>query len=148
MTAPDLQADRAAGSQPVRRLSASRAPPRSPARTPHGSPPPPTPEAWTWTRIQARQEDLTARLASDAQTEHGRQYAREYGQAARSLISDLRADADAAAGRTPEGKAPMAASLPAGTPHADPALAAKGWHSNGRVYVRSEPQQELDREAG
>lgn len=98
--------------------------------------------------IQARHDDLAARLASDAQTEHGRLYAREYGQAATSLISDLRADADAAAGRTPGGKAPMAASLPAGTPHADPHLAAKGWQSNGRVYVRSEPQQELDREAG
>ena len=98
--------------------------------------------------IQGRHDDLAARLASDAQTEHGRQYAREYGQAAASLISDLRADADAAAGRTPRGKAPMAASLPAGTPHADPVLAGRGWQSNGRVYVRSEPQQELDREAG
>ena len=148
MTAPDLQADRAAGSQPVppaqREPSAAALARQDAARL--------TAAAYSGgldlDSIQARQEDLTARLASDAQTEHGRQYAREYGQAARSLISDLRADADAAAGRTPEGKAPMAASLPAGTPHADPALAAKGWHSNGRVYVRSEPQQELDREAG
>jgi hypothetical protein len=41
--------------------------------------------------------------------------------------------------------APVAASLPDGTPHADPFLAARGWQARGGLYVRR-PQP--DPEAG
>jgi hypothetical protein len=36
----------------------------------------------------------------------------------------------------PAGRAPLAASLPDGTPHPDLFLARLGWHARGGVYVR------------
>jgi predicted GIY-YIG superfamily endonuclease len=39
--------------------------------------------------------------------------------------------------------APLAAALPDGTPHSDPALAARGWQAQGGVYVRP-PQAQLE----
>ena len=45
--------------------------------------------------------------------------------------------------------APVAATLPDGTPHADPFLAGRGWQAQGGIYVRqSQAQPQLEVEAG
>jgi hypothetical protein len=36
--------------------------------------------------------------------------------------------------------APVAATLPDGTPHADPFLAGRGWQAQGGIYVRRKPE--------
>lgn len=93
--------------------------------------------ALTWTR-SPRITTTSAPLLSEAQTEVGRAYAREYENTARALVADLRSDAEAAR-HEPE---------PAGTPHPDPRLAARGWQrcENGcGIYVRR--NAEADREA-
>jgi hypothetical protein len=43
--------------------------------------------------------------------------------------------------------APVAATLPDGTPHADPFLAGRGWQAQGGIYVR-QPETQLELEAG
>jgi hypothetical protein len=91
--------------------------------------------------IAAHHDNVNARLLNDAQTAVGRAYAREYDDTARALVADLRSDAEAARHEQPA----------AGTPHPSPELAAKGWQqceSGCGVWVRREPQQIADREAG
>ena len=39
--------------------------------------------------------------------------------------------------------APLAAELPDGTPHADPALAVRGWQAQGGIYTR-QPQAQME----
>lgn len=89
--------------------------------------------------LAAHHDDVSARLAADAQTKPGREYAREYALTAASLIADLRGDEAAARTGRP---AP-------GTPHPDPRLAARGWevHRTG-VYARRQAEPEPEREAG
>jgi len=41
-------------------------------------------------------------------------------------------------------RAPEAASLPDGTPHADPWLASRGWQAERGVYIRHQTQAEAD----
>lgn len=89
--------------------------------------------------ISAHHHDVSASLWSDAQTAPGRAYADAYSATSESLIADLIEDAGRA-----RGAAPMAARLRDGTPHADPRLAARGWQVQNGVYVRREPQQELE----
>ena len=100
--------------------------------------------------VRSAMEDRAVSMLNEARTPAQRAFAAAYDDASQSLLADLQGDADAAAG-----KAPMAASLEPGTPHADPVLAARGWHSNGLVYTRqAQPDryQEIsvvpDREAG
>ncbi len=87
--------------------------------------------------IAAHHEDVSAHLIADAQTPVGRAYAREYGDTSRSLIADLRADAEAASRPLPG----------PGEPHPD----RPGWQGcpdGCGVYVKARRQPELDREAG
>ena len=85
-------------------------------------------------QIAAHHDDVSASLAADAQTPLGRSCAREYADTARSLIADLRADANAARTEPP---AP-------GTPHPDARLAARGWQTDrSGIYVRVPPEQQL-----
>jgi hypothetical protein len=94
--------------------------------------------------IAAHHDDVAAGLLSDAQTSYGRAYVREYAEAARTLIADLRQDEAVAHGRSD-----AACALPQGTPHPDPVLAAKGWQVDAGVYQRTgQAQHQLDREAG
>ena len=107
----------------------------------------------TWQVSRALQADnrAYAQLCKDADTEAARrndgttQYQVLEEARARSRLTGEPVQVRQAATDTEPGAAPMAASLPPGTPHADPSLAAKGWQSNGRVYVRATPQ--IDREA-
>jgi hypothetical protein len=106
-------------------------------------------------RIAAYHQDVAARLLNDAQTVVGRAYAREYDDTARSLVADLRMDAAHAtallAGQTvrlPNGALTAeAASLPDGSPHPDPRLAANGWHVERGVFTRRRAEAAADREA-
>jgi hypothetical protein len=93
-------------------------------------------------QIRAHHEDTAASLAADAQTTAGRMYAREYGDTARTLIADLREDAAVARGRSA-----AACTLPDGTPHPDPVLAARGWQVDRGLYQRTGTRS-ADREAG
>jgi hypothetical protein len=72
-------------------------------------------------QIADHQHDVSAWLLSEAETPDAQSYAAAYDSAARALAADLIQDA-----RMREGAAPMAARLQDGTPHSDPALAAKG----------------------
>jgi len=89
--------------------------------------------------IQRHHEDQAAWLLSEATTPEGRAFARAYAEAAATLVADLR-EAD-------RPLAPMAATLPDGTPHADPFLAERGWQAEGGVYV-CRPAAEPEMEAG
>jgi hypothetical protein len=96
--------------------------------------------------IAAHHDDVSASLLADAQTGYGRAYAREYGDTARTLVADLRQDQAVAQGRSA-----AACTLPQGTPHPDPVLAARGWQVDRGVYQRTGQalrQAETDREAG
>jgi hypothetical protein len=85
-------------------------------------------------QIAAHHDDVSASLVSDARTSVGRSFAREYADTARSLVADLRADAEAARTEPP---AP-------GTPHPDPRLAACGWQTDrSGIFVRVPPEQQL-----
>ena len=70
----------------------------------------------------------------------GQAPAAEYPDTADVLIADLLRSGH------PMPDAPEAASLPDGTPHADPRLAIRGWHARGGVYVRR-PSGERELEA-
>jgi hypothetical protein len=87
--------------------------------------------------IERRAGDNAAGMLSDAQTTSGQAFARSYDDAARDLVAELRDDE-----RQP-GEI-RACDMDPGTAHPDAALAAKGWHSNGRVFVR-QPQAVVDR---
>jgi hypothetical protein len=89
--------------------------------------------------IQRHHEDQAARMLSEATTPDGRAFARAYAEAAATLVADLRE-----LGRP---VAPAAATLPDGTPHADPFLAERGWQAQGGVYV-CRPAAEPEMEAG
>ena len=89
--------------------------------------------------IQRHHEDQAAWLLSQATTPDGRAFAIAYSKAAATLVADLR-EADPPA-------APVAATLPDGTPHADPFLAERGWQAQGGLYVRR-PTAEPEMEAG
>jgi predicted GIY-YIG superfamily endonuclease len=96
-------------------------------------------------QIQAHMDDNTARMLCDAQTAAGRAFAAEYGDTARTLLGELRAD-------QPREGQPAAATLPTGTPHPDPAMAAKGWIAHGGIYrqadtARADPVSPSYREA-
>jgi hypothetical protein len=82
-------------------------------------------------QMQQQAEDEAARLLSDAETDTGRAFAQAWAETADTYIGDLRKD-----GQLP---APVAATLPDGTPHTDPQLAAKGWQVQGGVYVKGAP---------
>jgi hypothetical protein len=95
-------------------------------------------------QISDHQHDVSAWLLSEAEPPDAQAFAEAYDNAAQALAADLMQDY-----RQAQGAAPMAARLPDGTSHADPVLAAKGWQSNGLVYVRKDPAQAVaDREAG
>ena len=89
--------------------------------------------------IRRHHEDQAAWLLSEATTPDGRAFARAYVEAAATLVADLRE-----LGRP---VAPAAATLPDGTPHADPFLAERGWQAQGGVYV-CRPAAEPEMEAG
>jgi hypothetical protein len=85
-------------------------------------------------QIAAHHEDLSAHLLNDAQTPVGRAYGREYGDASRSLIADLRADAAAATRQLPG----------PGEPHPD----RPGWEGckdGCGVYVYRRAERGADR---
>ncbi len=70
-----------------------------------------------------RQEKTVASLLSDAQTTEGQAFAREYAGTTSTGLRDL--------------KEPGEPGLTPGTPHPDPALAAKGWHvCDHGIYTR------------
>jgi predicted GIY-YIG superfamily endonuclease len=99
-------------------------------------------------RISQDHDDLAASLVTDAQTPPGRAYAREYADTGRTLIADLREDAAVA-----RGQSAAACTLPDGTPHPDPVLAARGWQVGHGIYQRTGSAaaaraREPDREAG
>jgi hypothetical protein len=81
--------------------------------------------------IQRHHEGHAAWLLSEATTPDGRAFARAYAEAAATLVADLREQDRRAA--------PAAATLPDGTPHADPFLAERGWQAQGGLYVRRPP---------
>jgi hypothetical protein len=89
--------------------------------------------------IQRHHEDQAAWLLSEATTPDGRAFARAYAEAATTLVADLR--------ELDRPIAPMAATLPDGTPHADPFLAERGWQAQDGLYVRR-PAAEREMEAG
>ena len=89
--------------------------------------------------IQRHHEDQAARMLSEATTPDGRAFARAYAKTAATLVADLR--------ELDRPVAPAAATLPDGTPHADPFLAERGWQAQGGLYVRR-PAAERDLEAG
>ncbi len=91
--------------------------------------------------IAAHSDNLTAGLLADAQTTFGTAYAREFGDTTAALVADLRQDAAIALGRSA-----AACTLADGTPHPDPALAAKGWQVDHGIYQRT-CQHLADREA-
>ena len=80
-------------------------------------------------QIADHQHDVSAWLLTEAETPDAHSFAAAYDNAAQALAADLMQDARQA------GTAPMAATLPDGTPHADPRLAARGWIAEGGVYV-------------
>ena len=86
--------------------------------------------------IQRHHEDQAAWMLT---TPDGRAFARAYAEAAATLVADLR--------EMDRPVAPAAATLPDGTPHADPFLAGRGWQAQGGLYVRR-PAAERDLEAG
>jgi hypothetical protein len=93
--------------------------------------------------IAAHHDNVSADLLADAQTPFGRAYAREYSDTAAALVADLRQDEEIANGRSA-----AACSLPQGTPHPDPVLAARGWQVDRGVYQRTgQAQASTDREA-
>ena len=81
--------------------------------------------------IQRHHQDHAAWLLSQATTPDGRAFARAYAEAAATLVADL--------GEQDRPAAPAAATLPDGTPHADPFLAERGWQAQGGLYVRRPP---------
>jgi hypothetical protein len=89
--------------------------------------------------IQRHHEDQAAWMLSQATTPDGRAFARAYAEAAATLVADLR--------ELDRPVAPAAATLPDGTPHADPFLAERGWQTQGGLYVRR-PAAEREMEAG
>ena len=89
--------------------------------------------------IQRHHEDQAARMLSEATTPDGRAFARAYAETATTLVTDLR--------ERDRPVAPAAATLPDGTPHADPYLAGRGWQAQGGLYVRR-PAVEREMEAG
>jgi len=89
--------------------------------------------------IQRHHEDQAAWMLSQATTPDGRAFARAYAEAAATLVADLR--------ELDRPVAPAAATLPDGTPHADPFLAERGWQAQGGLYVRR-PAGEREMEAG
>ena len=89
--------------------------------------------------IQRHHEDQAAWLLSEATTPDGRAFARAYAETAATLVADLR--------ELDRPVAPAAATLPDGTPHADPFLAERGWQARGGLYVRW-PPAEPEIEAG
>jgi len=89
--------------------------------------------------IQRHHEDQAAWVLSEATTPDGRAFARAYAEAAATLVADLR--------ELDRPVAPAAATLPDGTPHADPFLAGRGWQAQGGLYVRR-PAAEREMEAG
>ena len=78
--------------------------------------------------IQRHHEDQAAWMLSEATTPDGRAFARAYAEAAATLVADLR--------ELDRPVAPVAATLPDSTPHADPFLAGRGWQAQGGLYVR------------
>ncbi len=100
---------------------------------------PPADQARTADRITQRQHDLPAAMLSDAPGANRQAFTVEGAHTADVLTADLRDDA--------KPKAPEAASLPDGTPHADPRLAARGWQVRHGVYVRR-PAARRELEAG
>lgn len=89
--------------------------------------------------IQRHHEDQAAWLLSEATTPDGHAFARAYAEAAATLVADLR--------ELDRPVAPMAATLPDSTPHADPFLAERGWQAQDGLYVRR-PAAEPEMEAG
>jgi hypothetical protein len=94
-------------------------------------------------QIRTRHDDVAATLAADARTTAGRAYARQYADTAATLIRDLREDAAVAAG-----KSAAACTLPDGTPHPDPFLAARGWQADRGIYQRTGRRQAEHEAAG
>ena len=89
--------------------------------------------------IQRHHEDQAAWLLSEASTPDGRAFAQAYAEAAAILVADLR--------ELDRPVAPAAATLPDGTPHADPFLAERGWQAQSGMYVRR-PGAQREMEAG
>jgi hypothetical protein len=92
----------------------------------------------------ARQDAQMAREARESATRSA------YATAADMQRSALGPELDDGSGRSPLPRvlqtspatlAPIAATLPDGTPHADPFLAGRGWQAQGGVYVRQAQAQ-------
>ena len=90
-------------------------------------------------RIAELPHDRPAAMLSDAPGASGQAFAVDDAHTADVLTADLRGDT--------QPKAPEAASLPDGTPHADPRLAARGWQVRNGAYVRR-PTASRETEAG
>ncbi len=88
-------------------------------------------------QIAQAQEDLSAwRLNGGGRSpEHGERYAREYDDAVTGYVSELRAEHDRHVA------APAAHTLPQGTPHPDPFLAARGWQADRGTWQRTADRQ-------
>jgi hypothetical protein len=85
----------------------------------------------TLEQIRQHEHYHAAWLCSRAITATDLAFSRAYAYTADLIVSDLRSRQE------PE-RGPMAASLPPGTPHPDPVLAAKGWHVDGGIYIRTQ----------
>ena len=90
----------------------------------------------TYDQLAEWHGDHAAWLASDARTPDGKAFAAGYARTADSMLAELR-DLEAGDGKP---TAPEAASLPDGTPHADPFLAGRGWQAERGVYVRRDAE--------
>jgi hypothetical protein len=81
-------------------------------------------------QIRAHEHNFAAWLFSRAATPADEAFCVAYAECADEILADL------AERQMPE-RNRMAARLATGTPHPDPVLAAKGWHVDCGVYVRT-----------
>ena len=81
-------------------------------------------------QIRRHQHELAAWLFSRAATAADEAFCLAYAESADTVLADL------CEKQMPE-RSRMAAKLVTGTPHPDPVLAAKGWHVDRGVYVRT-----------
>jgi hypothetical protein len=81
-------------------------------------------------RIAGHQADTAAYLFSEAATDDARTFALAYGHEADTLIREQREES---------GRPGETWHLPDGTPHPDRVLAAKGWQTEGGIWVRRQP---------
>jgi hypothetical protein len=89
--------------------------------------------------------EAASRDLQEARAAHALADAEAYGAATRLQLSGAAPDplprTLGPTAATP--LAPVAATLPDGTPHADPFLAGRGWQAQGGIYVR-QPQAQIE----